>query len=43
MMRDIYVAVVSIIPTSMYGVANSRCARVLRGFITGENCQVPRR
>jgi hypothetical protein len=44
MMRGIYLTCASIIPTGMYGMANWHAAEgVLRGFITGENCQLPRR
>lgn len=44
MMRAIYLTVASVIPTGMYGMANWRAAEgVLRGFVTGENCQLPRR
>jgi hypothetical protein len=40
MMRGIYLAVASIIPTGMYGMANWHAAEgVSRGFITGENCR----
>jgi hypothetical protein len=44
MMRSMYLTVASIIPTGMYGMANWQAAeRVMRGFITDENCQLPRR
>jgi hypothetical protein len=40
MMRGIYLAVASIIPTGMYGMANWHAAEgVSRKFITGENCR----
>jgi hypothetical protein len=44
MMRGIYLTLASIIPTGMYGMANWHAAEgALRGFITGEDCQLPRR
>jgi hypothetical protein len=43
-MRGIYQTVASIIPTGMYVMTNWYAAEgVLREFITGENCQLPRR
>jgi hypothetical protein len=44
MLRGIDLTVASIIPTGMYVMADWHAAEgVLRGFITGENCQLPRR
>jgi hypothetical protein len=44
MMRGIYLTIASIIPTGMYGMANWHATKVvLRGFISGEYCQLPRR
>jgi hypothetical protein len=44
MIRGIYLTLASIIPNGMYGMANWHSAEgVLRGFITGEDCHLPRR